>query len=150
MRHRVFAIAMVLGALGAPACKHEANPRTLEVKLTVTGNTMAFDVTKITVRAGQQVHLVLQNEPPGTLSHNWVLVNPGTEAAVAAAGLPKGLAGGYLTEGPNVLAHTDMIAPGQRTETTFSAPSKPGNYPYICTFPGHYLVMKGVLEVTPR
>ena len=54
-----------------------------------------------------------------------------------------------MTEGPDMLAHTDMIAPGKRTEISFSAPSKPGSHPYICTFQGHYMVIKGVLEVTP-
>jgi azurin len=131
----------------AAAAPGQAKPP-VEVHITVSGTTMKFDVTKITAAAGQAVHLTLENKPPGTLPHNWALVKPGTEAAVAAAGLPKGLAGGYVAEGPDVLAHTAMIAPGRSTELSFNAPAEPGNYPYICTFPGHYMLMKGVLEVT--
>jgi azurin len=119
------------------------------VQIGASGTTMKFDVTAITASAGQSIHLVLNNKPPGQLPHNWVLVRPGTEAKVAAAGLAKGQAAGYLELSPDVLAHTDMIMPGKTAEITFSAPAEPGKYPYICTFPGHYMMMKGVLTVTP-
>jgi len=29
----------------------------------------------------------------------------------------------------------------------FTAPDKPGEYPYICTFPGHWRIMQGVMKV---
>lgn len=120
----------------------------VDVTIHVTGNTMKFDVESITASPGQTVHVVLENDKPGTLAHNWVLVKPGTEASVAAAGLKEGEKKGYFAPGPNVLAHSDMILPGSRCEVTFEAPKTPGTYPYICTFPGHYVVMKGVLTVT--
>ena len=41
-----------------------------------------------------------------------------------------------------------MAANGQEVSTTFKAPAKPGTYPYICTFPGHFFAgMKGTLIV---
>ena len=52
-----------------------------------------------------------------------------------------------LQPGTLVLAFTPLAAPKQAAEVTFTAPA-PGKYPYICTFPGHYLLMKGVLTVT--
>jgi azurin len=78
-----------------------------------------------------------------------VLVKPGTEASVAAAGLKLGEAAGYFdVRDKDALAHTDLAKPGTTSEVTFDAPA-PGDYPYICTFPGHYMMMKGVLTVTP-
>lgn len=120
----------------------------VELEIGAVGSTMAFDKKSLTVHAGSQIHLVLKDAKPGTLMHNWVLVRPGTEAAVAAAGLPAGAAGNFVTPGPDVLAFTPMAPPGGSTEVTFQAPPA-GTYPYICSFPGHYLVMKGTLTVTP-
>ena len=119
-------------------------------KITSVGNTMLYDVTTFTVSAGQPVHLVFHNNSTmKLLPHNWVLVKPGTEAAVAAAGLKKGEAGGYLdTQDADVIAYSPLAAMGATVEVTFNAPSAPGTYPYICTVPGHYMKMKGTLVVT--
>lgn len=118
----------------------------VELVIGAIASTMTFDKTTLTVPAGAEVHLVLSDAKPGTLMHNWVLVKPGTEAAVAAAGLPAGPAGNYVTAGPDVLAFTPLAKPGGTSEVTFQAPP-PGSYPYICSFPGHYLIMKGTLVV---
>lgn len=121
-----------------------------ELHVAASGGTMAFDVTKFTVSAGQKVHVVFENKAPGTLAHNWVLVKPGKEAAYAAVALEQGQDKGYIAAtDPDMLAHTDMVVPGKTSEVTFTAPSEPGDYPYICSFPGHYMMMKGVLEVKP-
>lgn len=115
-----------------------------EFKVATTGATMTFDVTKMEVTAGQTVHVVFTNKTPGTLGHNWVLLRLGKEASFAASVLDKP---GYFADGPDVLAHTELITPGKSAEVTFTAPSETGNYPYICSFPGHYTMMKGVLVV---
>lgn len=82
------------------------------------------------------------------LPHNWVLVQPGTEAAVAAAGLKAGQEAGYLDDKrENVIAFTPLAMKGTTVETTFDAPKTPGSYPFICTVPGHYMMMKGVVVV---
>jgi azurin len=120
----------------------------IELAIGAVGKTMTFDKKTLTVPAGSEVHLVLTNAKPGLLAHNWVLVNPGTEAAVAAAGLAKGPAANYLAPGPDVIAYTPLTPPGKTSEVTFPAPA-PGVYPYICSFPGHYMMMKGTLTVTP-
>lgn len=134
----------------APAPAAPALPATKRVELEIgtAAGTMAFDKTTLTVPAGSEVHLVVKNAKPGLLAHNWVLVNPGTEAAVAASGLSVGPAGNYITPGPDVLAFTPLAQPGSSSEVTFNAPP-PGTYPYICSFPGHYMMMKGTLTVTP-
>lgn len=123
----------------------------IEIAMASVGDTMAFDKTAFSVPANATVHLVFKNNAKGdVLAHNWVLVNTGTEAKVAADGLAAGVAAGYLpSNNDDLLASTPLAPPGKTTETTFKAPKKPGTYPYICTFPGHYLMMKGVLTVTP-
>jgi azurin len=112
---------------------------------------MTFDKPSMSVPAGAEVHLVFKNNATmGVLPHNWMLVKPGTEASVAAAGLKLGEQAGYFdVRDKNVLAHTPMAKPGETSEVTFAAPREPGQYPYICSVPGHYMMMKGVLTVTP-
>jgi azurin len=95
------------------------------------------------------VHVTFKNSgTQDVMQHNWALVMPGKEASVAAAGLARAVTTGYVVPGPDVLAYTPMSKPGETVDTTFTAPA-PGTYPYICTFPGHYILMKGVLTVTP-
>jgi azurin len=137
----------------APASAPSASAKPVEhveLALQSVANTMAYDKTKLTVPAGAEVHLTLKNNSTmATLPHNWVLVKPGTEASVAAAGLKLGEPAGYFdVTDKDALAHTPLAKPGTTVEVTFTAPP-PGNYPYICTVVGHYVMMKGVLTVTP-
>jgi azurin len=123
----------------------------VDVQIESVGNEMAFDKTALTVPAGAEVHLVLKNNATmSTLPHNWVLVKQGTEASVALAGLKRGDKAGYVdVVDRDMLAFTPLAKPGETTEVTFTAPDEAGKYPYICTMPGHYMMMKGVLTVTP-
>jgi azurin len=125
-------------------------PPHVELQLATVANTMTFDKNALSVPAGAEVHLVLKNNASmATLPHNWVLVKPGTEAKVAAAGLPLGDKAGYIdVSDHDMLVHTPLAKPGETSEVTFTAPD-PGTYPYICSVPGHYMMMKGVLTVTP-
>ena len=134
----------------APVASASAKPvQHVEIQMATVANTMAFDKTKLSVPTGAEVHLTLKNNATmATLPHNWVLVKPGTEASVAAGGLKFGEPAGYINvTDHNMLVHTPLAKPGESTEVTFTAPD-PGDYPYICTFPGHYMMMKGVLTVT--
>jgi azurin len=121
----------------------------VELEIASVANTMTFDKTALTVPTGAEVHLVLKNKATmSTLPHNWVLVKPGTEASVALAGVKYDQAGYIDVTDHDMLAHTVQAKPSETAEVTFTAPD-PGKYPYICTTPGHYLTMKGVLTVTP-
>lgn len=137
----------------APAAPEAEAPKAVpkvELKLESVANTMTYNKTTLTVPAGAEVHLTLKNNSTmTTLPHNWVLVKTGTEASVAAAGLKLGEPAGYFdVRDKDALAHAPMAKPGETTEVTFTAPEA-GSYPYICTVPGHYMMMKGVLTVTP-
>ena len=116
-------------------------------KLTIStqGEEMAFDQTVLTVKAGQKVSLTFKNL--SGMQHNWVLVAPGAADEVANASIAAGNDKGWLAVGPQVLAHTRLVD-GKKSDTIrFTAPAKPGEYPFICTFPGHAGIMKGVLKV---
>lgn len=109
------------------------------------GDLLLFDKTALTVKAGEKVKLTFKNT--SAMQHNWVLVAPGTADKVAADSIAAGAAKGWLATGPNVLAHTKLVDGKQSDTIEFTAPSTPGDYPYICTFPGHAGTMKGILTV---
>ena len=110
------------------------------------GEELMYDKDKLEAPAGSKITLNLKNNSTA-LQHNWVLVKPGTEEAVATAGMAAGEAQDYLKpDDPNVIAHTKLVKPGQTGSVTFDAPAA-GTYPYICTFPGHHTLMKGTLTI---
>jgi azurin len=142
---RLFVLALSVLLFAVSGCKGSA-----ELSLGTVGNTMVYDHTSLTVKSGQKVHLVLKNNGnTQAMQHNWVLVKPGMEAAVAEAGGQAGAGSNYVKPNdPNVIASTPISAPETSTEVIFTAPD-PGTYPYLCTFPGHFTTMKGTLTVTP-
>jgi len=111
---------------------------------------MLYDKTLIVVEAGKPVSIVLINDD--AMPHNLVITKPGAleEIGTAAEKMPpEADAHGrfYVPVSPNVLHATIMIEPGQQTKLSFIAPRAPGDYPYVCTFPGHWRRMFGTLAV---
>jgi len=107
---------------------------------------LAFDKTTFEVAAGSRVTLKFTN-PSTCMSHNWVLTMPGQSDAVATDGIAAGEANGWLKPNDNrVLAAIKLLKPKENGEVSFNAPA-PGTYPFICTFPGHNVLMKGTLVV---
>ncbi len=129
----------------APAPEEPAQEIILHVN-----NDMKFDKTALVVKTGTRVHIIVKSKANmPTMPHNWVLVKPGTEADVALDGLNNAPDAGYVVAtSDKVLAFTPLAAPGDKSDVTFTAPAV-GTYPFICTVPGHYITMKGVLTVTP-
>jgi len=60
---------------------------------------------------------------------------------------PDGMAQQFVPAIPEVLFATALVDPGQTLTVQFRAPSEPGQYPFVCTFPGHWRVMNGILYV---
>jgi azurin len=84
--------------------------------------------------------------------HNFVLCTPGQGQAIGALALNLGVAGAaknYVPDSPEVLYHSAVIQPGASDTIYFIAPTTPGDYDFICSFPGHALVMKGIIRVQP-
>jgi azurin len=139
------ALSFILPAFALPALA-ATKPHALSISS--VGDTMAWDKTTLQVKAGEEVKLTIKNNSKSAaLEHNWALVKPGTEDAVAQAGIAAGADKGWFANTPDVIAHGTLLKPGAKETITFTAPSTPGDYPYICTFPGHASMMKGVLKV---
>jgi azurin len=105
----------------------------------------------LSVGAGQIVELVVMNTD--VMPHNFVLGAPGSLDAIGAAAdaMLTGNSGAvqqWVPDIPQVLASTRLVEPGQTFTLQFRAPNRPGDYPFVCTFPGHWRVMNGVLTVT--
>ncbi|MFB6279945.1 MAG: plastocyanin/azurin family copper-binding protein [Salinibacter sp.] len=143
----VLAVAVGLAAsLAAGALADPAPPKTLT--LTPEGNKMAYATTEVTVQAGRQVTIVFENTATSpAMQHNVVVLNTAEDEAVKRVGQAAISASNYVPDDPAVLAATDIAKPGETTEVTFTAPDTPGEYTYVCTYPGHYVSMQGTMIV---
>jgi azurin len=122
------------------------------VELTAT-DTMKFDKTEITARPGETLHVVLKNVgtmPKIAAAHNFVLLKLGTDQAAFTAGAFNARETDFIPPAMKtaVIASTGLAGPGETVDTTFKVPAKPGTYPFLCSFPGHFaLGMRGTLIV---
>ena len=137
-------------AASAPAAEASAaSARAIEI----TGNdAMMFSVTEIVAKPGETLRVTFRNVgkmPKQAMSHNWVLLKPMSEGEVNAFGLAaSSKAPAYLPEDRSaVLAHTKMLGGGESDQIEVKVPATPGVYPFVCTFPGHFAIMKGRLVV---
>ena len=141
-------------AVAAPAAAPAAAGETTKIMLGVLPAVMKFDKATLEVKAGAKVMLLFRNEKC-PLQHNFLLLNPGKLNDIGALADkmladPQAMAKHYLPTSPDILAHsTKLIGIGQSDIIEFTAPTAPGDYPYICTFPGHWRMMNGVLKVVP-
>jgi azurin len=144
--------ATVLAACGGGAATPAAGGSTgaaVTLDIGSKGDELAFDKTALEATAGSKITLNFKNNsnPGANLLHNWVLCKPGTAEAVEADGISAGEANNYLKPNDDrVIAHTKLNKGGETTSVTFDAPAA-GAYPYVCTFPGHGVLMKGTLTV---
>lgn len=112
---------------------------------------LKFDQERLTVKAGSRVRLVFRNTDD--MLHNFVLCAPGKGQEIGAAAMQLGLDGtakNYVPDSDNVIVHTALTQPGASDTLYFIAPTTPGDYEYICSFPGHAFIMKGVMRVEAR
>lgn len=107
---------------------------------------MQFNKNEIVVYDGQTVVLTLTHVgtmPKTSMGHNFVLIDQGISPSSYAKQAIKAKSNDYIPEDSQLtLAHTKMIGGGESTEITFDAPEK-GDYDFLCSFPGHYAIMKG-------
>jgi azurin len=111
---------------------------------------MMYDLRYFAVQAGKPVQVILENDD--TMPHNIVFTAPGRMQVIAVAASamqapddPKARA--FVPDDPAVLQATPLVQPGESTTLSFTAPEKPGNYPFLCTYPGHWVKMYGVMQV---
>ncbi len=117
------------------------------------GDELKYSVTRIPATPGERLRIVLVDTgkaPKTVMGHNVVVLKKGTDPAAFANASATARDTDYIAPSvkAQVLAHTPLVGPGETVETTFQVPTVPGNYDYICSFPGHMLAgMKGVLAV---
>jgi putative heme-binding domain-containing protein len=130
-----------------PWTKRIAGARAVEL---AAGPNLSYTRRELRARPGEALSLSFRN--PDAVPHNWVLVKPGALARVGDLANrliadPDAVARHYVPQSDDVLTWTSVAAPGATQTIHFTAPAAPGRYPYLCTFPGHWMVMNGELVV---
>jgi len=113
---------------------------------------MAFDQKYFVVPAGKPVEIIVENDD--AMPHNFVITAPGAlqDVAVAGGSMPPPTDPNeppYVPKTPKVLHAMKMVQPDESETLSFNAPATPGEYPFVCTFPGHWVRMYGVMLVVP-
>ena len=112
---------------------------------------MDYDLKEFTVEAGSPVRLVLTN--PDDKPHNLVIGSPGSLKAIGRKATllgttTKAKARHYVPRMREVLHWIPIVEPHSSAELVFTAPDEPGAYVYVCTYPGHWTTMNGIMNVT--
>ena len=113
-------------------------------------NEMKYDLSEFVVKAGSTVTLVFENDD--FMQHNLLILAEGSIEKVGAAADklaqdPSAADRNYIPRMPEVLQATALVNPNEKVILRFTAPDKPGEYPYVCTFPGHWRIMQGIMKV---
>ena len=140
--HRVYrALLLALILAVAPASAQTLTPtRTI----TITANDeMKLNITEFTAKPGEVLRirmLAVGTMPKATMSHNLVILNTGTNQILFAEAAAKAVSTDYIPAAmkSSILAATILIGNGESAEIVFKVPAKAGNYPYLCSFPGHF------------
>ena len=140
-------------AVATTSVKNRHTSRLKHARLVVieAGKNLQFKTQSFSARPGEAIHLRFRN--PDVVPHNWALLKPGTLRSVGQLTSrlisdPTAAARHYIPDTDDVLCYTNIVAPHDQFEIYFRAPEQPGHYPYLCTFPGHWMVMNGELIVT--
>lgn len=145
-----FAIALLSAAFVQLATAQDA-------KIEITGNDqMQFNVKAFEVKEGQKVVLSFKHIgqlPAVAMGHNVVILKPGTAVPAFATKCAPAKDTEYIPQDEEskaqIVAYTKMLGGGESEEITFTAPA-PGDYPFICSFPGHFAIMQGVMTVKAK
>ncbi|HUE13885.1 MAG TPA: DUF6797 domain-containing protein, partial [Planctomycetaceae bacterium] len=152
---KVVAAHPILADLALATMKKTPNPwrkplREARAISMVAGKNLTFATPSFTVKAGEPIRLTFTN--PDVVPHNWVLIKPGalerfgdlTNKIVAD---PEAVVRHYVPRSDDVLAYTDIVAPQESFTIWFRAPTTKGRCPFLCTFPGHWMVMNGQMVI---
>lgn len=143
-------VLAALLAIGVAGTASAAEPRLVKLK---ANDAMQYDVKVIQAKPGESLKVTLtavSAMAKAEMAHNFVLLAKGTNADAFAMDAAMARDNGYMPKAKmsSVLASTQFAGGGETVEVVFDAPKEPGEYMYICTFPGHYIGgMKGKLIV---
>lgn len=138
----------------APAVTPAAPAAPAPAVIEITANdSMKFNQTRFEVAAGQEVKITFTNMgtmPKVAMGHNFIVLKKGTDLKAFTDAAVMAAATDYVpaAKADQIIAHTKLLGPKQSEDLTFKAPAEAGEYPFICSFPAHYLSgMKGVMVV---
>lgn len=128
-----------------------------DAKVEITGNDqMQYSIKAFEVTEGQKVELTFKHIgqlPAVAMGHNVVILKTGTAVPAFATKCAPAKDTGYIPQDEEskamMIAHTKLIGGGESDTITFTAPAA-GDYPFVCTFPGHFAIMQGVMTVKAK
>jgi len=123
-------------------------PELTTIRIATVPEKMMYDVKELTVKPGKKIRLTFANQD--FMPHNMLLVKPGKADDIGNKAIAlgaKGFDNGFIPESPDIIWHTKLLDHGKEEILDFTAPASPGDYPYVCSFPGHHLIMRGVMKV---
>ncbi len=114
---------------------------------------LQFSSRTLEATAGEILKLTFGN--PDVVPHNWALIKPGSLEKIGdltnrLVNDPDAFLRHYVPDSQDVICYTDIVEPKGEGAIYFRVPNEPGRYPYLCTFPGHWMVMNGELIVKPK
>ncbi len=124
-------------------------PTLTTIRIATIPEKMMYDTKQLAVKPGKKIKLTFANSD--FMPHNILLVMPGkaNEVGEKAAALGAGgFAVDFVPQSPDILWASKLIDYGEEQVIEFTAPTTEGAYPYICSFPGHHLMMRGTLIVS--
>jgi len=137
-------LALVLASIPAAAQTKSAPKAPVRTIIISAGDDMKFSPTEITAKPGDVIKIrliAIGTMPMATMKHNVVVLKTGSNQIDFAEAAAKSPATDYIPAAAAmkamIVAQTKLIENGQSAEVTFTVPAKVGNYPYLCTFPGH-------------
>jgi len=147
--HPILSDLIALNAKTIPNPWAEKLPDARSIKISA-GQNLTFSTSTLKARAGEVVRLTFDN--PDVVPHNWVLIRPGSLARVGdlvnkIIAEPDAVIRSYVPRSDDVLVYVDIVDAGQSSSIYFKVPDEPGRYPYLCSFPGHWMIMNGVMIV---
>ncbi len=146
-----FGLALLLASCGSevPELSPEqkavfAEPVEVELVVPTARNAMKFELDQIEAPAGSRVRLVVDNSTTSApaMRHNVVVLSDST--AIERVGRASARSAGFVADDASVLVATPLAGPHERLAVVFTMPPA-GRYTFICTYPGHWSVMQGVL-----
>ena len=141
--------SLVFGAAMASAAPADGR-RSIKIG---ADDAMKFSVQRIEAKPGERLQVVLTAQgamSKSEMAHNWVLLDSGAkvDGFIMAAAMARSTEYIPASKQAQILAATALVGAGETASIDFQAPDEPGEYVFVCTFPGHYAGgMKGVLVV---
>jgi azurin len=141
--------SLLMAALAFATPCFAASKDPLQVTLKTLTAQMKFDQTEIVVPPGERV--VIKFENPDDMPHNVVFCKPGTDLDQMVLKMlekpEEAMKRDFLPDDPRVWLKSRLLAPHESQILEFTAPQETGDYPFVCSFPGHAATMKGSLKV---